>query len=192
MGNGLGLFKAKIEYILYEPTGKYVPHYTTYTFYFDYKTGKHKCHSLEGPAMVDYRYDGTMTAQGYYIDGRPVRASDFFKEVCIYMSQVRCPVCRANVTDVISLNVEDKEITCPKCGSPSSTELWKKAYENPAEFFDTLQLCDCGGEIWYTISPGQKSGRLECDRCGKEFPMPNKPKVDEYEVMPSVDLSDSL
>lgn len=76
---------------------------------------------------------------------------------------------------------------CNVCHCEDTVEKMKQAYEDPMTFFDTENLCDCGGEIWldfivdtsangnplYTFEDGKAVVKTVqkrvCERCGKVF-----------------------
>lgn len=59
----------------------------------------------------------------------------------------------------------DTEIFCPVCHESNTFEIWKDAFENPLNYFETEHLCDaCGGEKlekWI-----KKKKVYACDSCG--------------------------
>lgn len=59
------------------------------------------------------------------------------------------------------------EIFCPVCCVSSTFNLWKDAFENPLDFFETEHLCDaCGGEKLEKLIKKHKI--YKCDKCGLE------------------------
>lgn len=139
----------------------------TIRFYLD-NSGQFVHHSIDGPAAVVIDDKGEVIYEQYLIDGYPVREECFFEEVCKLMAKTRCPLCRAAV-DIDLETIDADTIQCPSCGESAAANLWRKANRDPYSFFDAQALCDCGGELWYTVS---SSGPpcVQCDRCGKKFP----------------------
>lgn len=61
----------------------------------------------------------------------------------------------------------DTEIFCPVCCTSNDFLQWKKAFENPLEYFETEHLCDiCGGEKLEKIIREEK--KYVCESCGYE------------------------
>lgn len=76
---------------------------------------------------------------------------------------------------------------CKRCCQEDTVEKMIEAYNDPMKYFDTDNLCDCGGEIWMeyrpvyndkkelvcTIEngvPGVKTQQVRvCERCGKIY-----------------------
>lgn len=57
------------------------------------------------------------------------------------------------------------EVFCPVCCTSSTFNLWKDAFENPLDYFETEQLCDaCGGEKLEKLIKKHKV--YQCDKCG--------------------------
>lgn len=133
-------------------------------FYLD-RNGNPVHHSLDGPAAVVINDKGEVIHEQYLIEGRLIRKDQFFEEVCKLMARTRCPLCRAAI-DIDLDTVETDTIQCPVCGETTDTALWRDANRDPYAFFDAQDLCDCGGEFWYTIS-NDNSPCIKCDRCGK-------------------------
>lgn len=81
---------------------------------------------------------------------------------------------KAYYEDLQSMSFEDNtdfavnnntEIFCPVCCTSSTFNLWKDAFENPLDFFETEQLCDaCGGEKLEKLIKKHKV--YQCDKCG--------------------------
>lgn len=42
-------------------------------------------------------------------------------------------------------------MTCMACGHKDKVEEFKNAFDDPMKYFDTQNLCDCGGEVWQDI-----------------------------------------
>ena len=63
----------------------------------------------------------------------------------------------------------DTEIFCPVCHDSASFFNWKKAYDQPLNFFETESLCDaCGGERIERYIDKMKT--LKCEKCNLEIP----------------------
>lgn len=63
------------------------------------------------------------------------------------------------------------EFICPVCSEQSMFVEWKRAYDQPLDYFETESLCPCcGGEMLtkLTKSNGAKKTVLECKTCGYE------------------------
>lgn len=61
------------------------------------------------------------------------------------------------------------EIFCPVCHDSASFFNWKKAYDQPLNFFETENLCDaCGGER--VEKHIHKMKTLKCEKCNLEIP----------------------
>ena len=59
------------------------------------------------------------------------------------------------------------EIFCPVCCASSDFIEWKKAFNNPLDYFETEHLCDvCGGEVVTQMIKKQKVNK--CEKCGYE------------------------
>lgn len=79
---------------------------------------------------------------------------------------------------------------CMTCGHKDLVKKMVDAYNNPMKYFDTDNLCDCGGEVWkdFAVIKNNKLSdeenefvgdqrrvsinvkeSVECDRCGKTF-----------------------
>lgn len=59
----------------------------------------------------------------------------------------------------------DTEIFCPVCHESNHFEVWKDAFENPLNYFETEHLCDaCGGEKLEKLIKKKKV--YACDSCG--------------------------
>lgn len=57
------------------------------------------------------------------------------------------------------------EVFCPVCCVSSTFNLWKDAFENPLDYFETEHLCDaCGGEKLEKLVKKHKI--YQCDKCG--------------------------
>lgn len=66
-------------------------------------------------------------------------------------------------TDFVVNN--DTEIFCPVCCTSHAFNLWKDAFENPLNYFETERLCDaCGGEKLEKFI--KKKRVYQCDKCG--------------------------
>lgn len=92
---------------------------------------------------------------------------------------LRCPSCRryycADDCEFISsgtgTTIGDLPLdfcaTCPSCSASAPIATWVLCAHFPLDFFDTDNLCTCGGELWYTISKDHPAGAVMCDRCGR-------------------------
>ncbi len=59
------------------------------------------------------------------------------------------------------------EVFCPVCCASSEFIEWKKAFDNPLDYFETEHLCDaCGGEVITQMIKKQKINK--CEKCGHE------------------------
>jgi hypothetical protein len=74
----------------------------------------------------------------------------------------------------------DTLISCPICQSTSNFKEWKKAYDQPLDYFETEQLCDsCGGELTMLVSKPEREklkaqgidpdGVMQCETCNVKF-----------------------
>lgn len=82
------------------------------------------------------------------------------------------------------------QVKCMTCGNKDLVKRLVDAYQNPMKYFDTDNLCECGGEVWNDFSMIKNKQdeelekefvgdqrpvtmrikeALECDRCGKSF-----------------------
>ncbi len=59
----------------------------------------------------------------------------------------------------------DTEVFCPVCCKSSKFFDWKKAFEEPLNYFETTELCDvCGGET--VVKMHKKNKIVQCECCG--------------------------
>lgn len=60
------------------------------------------------------------------------------------------------------------EVFCPVCCTSNNFLEWKKAFDNPLQYFETEHICDvCGGEKLEKIIKGKKV--YLCDSCGYQI-----------------------
>jgi len=104
----------------------------------------------------------------------------------IVVEHLRCPSCRhyyhitddslrpadnADISHYVNTKLADLpvdlDVQCPACLAASPLASWVLCAHNPLDFFDTDNLCKCGGEMWYTISQEHPRGIIMCDRCGQ-------------------------
>lgn len=57
----------------------------------------------------------------------------------------------------------DAEAHCPKCEESSDFRDWIRAFDQPLVFFETENLCHCGGEMWAEFKRG--SFVMVCEKC---------------------------
>lgn len=60
-------------------------------------------------------------------------------------------------------------VKCPLCQKRLPLVNWFMAGIEPLMFFDTEELCRCGGEFWLEIASGLQTVS-RCDRCGQIRP----------------------
>lgn len=82
------------------------------------------------------------------------------------------------------------QVKCMTCGHKGLVKQFIDAYDNPMKYFDSDNLCECGGEIWNDFSIAKEGPTLKedetyvgdqrrvamrikegviCDRCNKSF-----------------------
>jgi predicted RNA-binding Zn-ribbon protein involved in translation (DUF1610 family) len=61
---------------------------------------------------------------------------------------------------------QSQEITCPECGFQDTLKNYIDAFNDPLRYFDTDQLCHCGGELYMDNIPGTSNYGWVCEECG--------------------------
>lgn len=59
----------------------------------------------------------------------------------------------------------DQDVTCGECEGTHDIQNWILAFKEPLRFFETEQLCHCGGELWMDQIPGTRNYGFVCDDC---------------------------
>lgn len=54
---------------------------------------------------------------------------------------------------------------CPECNEANDFANWARAFKEPLVFFETENLCHCGGELWMDQIPGTRNYGFVCDDC---------------------------
>lgn len=57
------------------------------------------------------------------------------------------------------------KIPCHHCHETAPKWRWTHAYQNPLLYFETENICHCGGEMYYQGSPGTDRFGLICEKC---------------------------
>lgn len=57
-------------------------------------------------------------------------------------------------------------IACDECKGIAPAKDWFYAAEEPLKFFETENMCHCGGELWMDKLPGSDRFGWTCDDCG--------------------------
>jgi hypothetical protein len=60
----------------------------------------------------------------------------------------------------------DASVICDECHTTSPAKYWLEAVEEPLKFFETENMCHCGGELWMDQLPGSNRFAWTCDNCG--------------------------
>lgn len=55
------------------------------------------------------------------------------------------------------------EMTCSCCKHKDSVQNFMDAYNDPMKYFDTANLCDCGGEVWQDIEVLKPTNKIEIE-----------------------------
>lgn len=66
----------------------------------------------------------------------------------------------------IKKNIPDTKVRCRKCEKESPIKNWFEAFDEPLKYFETENMCHCGGELWMDKLPGSNRFVWSCDDCG--------------------------
>lgn len=97
----------------------------------------------------------------YCPDSKEMRPQ-YFKDLRNFKTELRSDI------DLVVDN--DTEIICPVCQKRSSFLHWKKAWEEPSNYFEYSNICDiCGNEMMIDINSSnrQDDGSMICVFCDK-------------------------